>query len=258
MPEHGEMGRDLAGIRRRLIGRGARNLRSEELLALVLGGRSGTGTEVSEPSRGLLAWAGGLQGLRERSAYELARFRGVGPTKAARLLAAFEIGRRSVLASPGFGRTIYGAAAAAAFLRPCLFGLQQEEFHVLILDTRHRLRGHRLVSRGSLQTSIVHPREVFRPALRLAAAALVVAHNHPSGDPEPSREDECVTERLREAGTLLGIRLLDHLILGTSSYYSFAEGKRSPFRGEAGIPTRSEPASIAVTTADCTTSSTVA
>ena len=115
------------------------------------------------------------------------------------------------------------SAAAAASLRPCFDGLDREQFLVCCLDAKNVSIGVNIVSIGTLSLSIVHPREVFKPAILLNAAAIIAAHNHPSGDPGPSVEDRTLTTRLREAGDLLGIKLLDHLILGDDRHYSFAD-----------------------------------
>lgn len=115
------------------------------------------------------------------------------------------------------------SAAAAAALRPCFDGLDREQFLVCCLDAKNVSIGVNIVSIGTLTLSIVHPREVFKPAILLNACAIIAAHNHPSGDPTPSPEDRTLTTRLREAGDLLGIRLLDHLILGDDRLYSFAD-----------------------------------
>lgn len=118
---------------------------------------------------------------------------------------------------------IESSATAAAILRPCFEGLDREQFLICGLDAKHRVIGINLVSVGSLTLSIVHPREVFKPLILMNAAAWLCAHNHPSGDVTPSMEDRLLTKRLKEAGELLGITLLDHLILGTHHTYSFAD-----------------------------------
>ncbi len=232
-------------LRRRLDSDGPDALSAGELLALVLG--------RGDPPRleRALAEAGGLEGLAAAGPAELAAWIGLGPAAAACFVAALELGRRCLLGRPDARAPLRSPADAARWFGPAMLGLYQEEFHVLVLDARHRVRAHRRVARGSLQSSIVHPREVFRPALRLAGAALVVAHNHPSGDPEPSDEDRAVTDRLRQAGAILGVRLLDHLVLGAGCFYSFAEERTAPLPAGA-------PASSAVTAAACTTSSTPA
>jgi len=134
---------------------------------------------------------------------------------------------RVTLVAEGGHTAPYGAlrdsAAAAAALRPCFDGLDREQFLVCCLDAKNISIGVNIVSIGSLNLSIVHPREVFKPAILLNACAILAVHNHPSGDPTPSAEDRTLTTRLREAGDLLGIRLLDHLILGDDRLYSFAD-----------------------------------
>ena len=134
---------------------------------------------------------------------------------------------RVTLVAEGGHTAPYGglrdSAAAAAALRPCFDGLDREQFLVCCLDAKNISIGVNIVSIGSLNLSIVHPREVFKPAILLNACAIIAVHNHPSGDPTPSAEDRTLTTRLREAGDLLGIRLLDHLILGDDRIYSFAD-----------------------------------
>ena len=134
---------------------------------------------------------------------------------------------RITLVSEGGHTAPYGvlrdSAAAAEALRPCFAGLDREQFLVCCLDAKNACIGVNIVSIGSLTVSIVHVREVFKPAILLNAAAIIAVHNHPSGDPTPSAEDRTLTTRLREAGDLLGIRLLDHLILGDDRLYSFAD-----------------------------------
>ena len=177
----------------------------------------------------------GVQGrILTRDLAELARFEpeelmaefGVGAASARRIQAAFSLGRawvrarqpvRPVLRSP---RAVFELLAAEAR------GLEQETFWSLLLDGKQRLRRLVPVSAGTLTASLVHPREVFRSAIREAAAALIVAHNHPSGDPEPSAEDLAVTERLRQAGDVIGIPLQDHVILGADVFVSLRERLR--------------------------------
>jgi DNA repair protein RadC len=167
-----------------------------------------------------------LTELAVSSAGELREELGLAPGAAARLAAAFELGRR--VRAPRTRRvSLASARRVFDLLQPQLSGLEQETFLALLLDGKHRLRRAVSVSVGTLTTSLVHPREVFRPAIRGAAAALIVAHNHPSGDPEPSLEDVEVTRRLVEVGELVGIPLLDHVVLGDRSYVSLRD--RMPF-----------------------------
>lgn len=148
---------------------------------------------------------------------------GLGAESCSRLEAIFRIGRRveEVVWSPG--DKIRSSACVHRLMAPVLRGLEKERFFVLLLDGRHHLRSRHRISEGTLTTSLVHPREVFAPAIRELAAAIIVAHNHPSGDPEPSAEDLEVTRRLARCGKLLGIPLLDHLVVGTGSFVSIRE-----------------------------------
>ena len=148
---------------------------------------------------------------------------GVTPSQAARIEAAFELGRAAERARRRPSEPLHTAARVARLMRPELRGLERESFHVLLLDTKHRLLDRARVSEGTLTSSLVHPREVFRPAIRQGAAALVVVHNHPSGDPEPSTEDESVTRRLIDAGKLIGIPLLDHVIVADGGWTSLRQ-----------------------------------
>ncbi len=219
--------KDRPKLRERVGSAGTKSLEDAELLALVLGTGS-CGLGVCQLSQDLIKEAGGLGSLSAMELRELACLPGLGKAKGARVLAAFELGRRVWRPRMEAGQPLRHARDAAAHLIGCIGEGKREEFHALLLDAKHCLIGHRLISVGSLQSSIVHPREVFRPAIRLAAAAIVVGHNHPSGDPRPSEEDEAVTDRLREVGRVLGIPLLDHLVLGAMEFHSFAEGRCFP------------------------------
>jgi DNA repair protein RadC len=218
-------GDDAAGAdrpRERLHAVGAAALADAELVALLLrtGGR---GRDALSVARSLLDARGGLRGLAALTERELAAEPGVGPAKAAALVAALEIGRRVAtrLLRPGDG--IGGPADVFRHFHARLRDASRERFLALLLDGRHRVIREVEISRGTLTASLVHPREVFRPALRDGAAALVVVHNHPSGDPTPSAEDRQVTDRLARAGELLGVRLLDHVVVAEHGYRSLRE-----------------------------------
>lgn len=151
------------------------------------------------------------------------RAAGLAPREARRLAAAFALGRAVERATRAPRGRLDRPAAVARLLAPEVRGLEVETFHTLVLDVRHELLAHETVAVGTLTTAPVHPREVFRPALRRAGAAVIVAHNHPSGDPEPSAEDLAVTRRLVDAGKVLGIPLLDHVVLGDTRWVSLRE-----------------------------------
>jgi DNA repair protein RadC len=143
--------------------------------------------------------------------------------QARRVVAAFALGREVQQDRQASRPSLASAACVHQLMAVELAGLECETFHVLVLDAKHRLRARECVSQGTLTASLVHPREVFRAAIRLSAAAVVVVHNHPSGDPEPSTEDLSATRRLVDAGRLLGIPLLDHVVIGSGRFVSLRE-----------------------------------
>ena len=201
-------------------------LADAELLALILR----TGDRRNDAwglARSILERFGGLAGLAATPSASLEAMPGLGPAKSASLRASIEMARRLVDEPLVQGQPIRSPEDVQRHFRARLRGLRRESFHVLLLDGRHRLISTDEVSVGTLTASLVHPREVFREAIRCAAAALVLVHNHPSGDPSPSAEDRSVTERLRTAGVLLGIRVLDHVIVTAASYFSFREAGES-------------------------------
>ena len=206
--------------RERLARLGAGALSNRELLAVLVGSGSRRGSAL-DLAEGLLG--AGLRELAGRSLAELEGEHGLGRAKATRVLAALELGAR--LASEG--RTPAAAfrtpESAARYLLPRYGARPVETFGLLALDVRHRLKHEAVVSVGCLTSSLVHPREVFKEAVSARAAALVLFHNHPSGDPEPSAEDVSITRRLASAGTLLGIEVLDHVILGAGRFVSLKE-----------------------------------
>jgi DNA repair protein RadC len=206
--------------RERLARLGAQALSSRELLALLVGtgSRRGSALDLAE---GLLG--DGLRGLAAKSVAELTRTAGLGVAKAARVLAALELGAR--LASEGrlAAPELRTPEAAARYLLPRYAARPVETFGLLALDVRQRLRREAVVSVGCLTSSLVHPREVFQEAVVARAAALILFHNHPSGDPEPSAEDLALTRRLASAGALMGIEVVDHLVLGAGRFVSLKE-----------------------------------
>lgn len=212
----------LEGPRERLAGSGVSALSEAELLALVM--RTGTqGRSAQQLAHDLLLACGGLRRLRQLSARALERAPGVGPAKAASLVAAFELARRTETEPLVPGRPIRSPEAVDRHFRARLCDDRQEAFRILLLDGRHHFLGEFLITRGTLTASLVHPREVFRPALLEAAAAMVLVHNHPSGDPSPSAEDREVTRRLVRSGELLGVRVVDHVIVADRGFFSFRE-----------------------------------
>lgn len=213
--------------RERLWRTGTDALGDDELLGMVLG----TGVKhrpVREIAAELLSSAGGVGALSRASPRELAQIAGVGTARAARVTAAFELGRRAVDAihhreTVGRAEDVYRCVA------PRVAGLAQEVFIVLGVDIRNGLLDIVEVARGSVAGVEVHPREVFRPLVRMAAAGGVLVHNHPSGDATPSAEDIELTRRLREVGRLIGIPIIDHVVIGDRSYRSIAEWMGTEF-----------------------------
>lgn len=199
---------------------GARRLTDTELLVPVLGpGRPG----AAQTAEHLLERWGSLADLAAQHPLALARGRGLGPARLRRLVAALELGRRACGPAARRGLAVRRPEDLHPLLRREFHGLDRERFVALYLDTRHRILALETVSIGSLNASLVHPREVFGPAVAMAAAALVVAHNHPSGCPSPSADDLELTARLDRCGELLGIALLDHLVAGDDEIVSIRE-----------------------------------
>ncbi len=208
--------------RERLARHGVHALAEAELLALVL--RTGSrGMSAPQLARQLLERFGSLAGLVRAGDAELLATPGLGRAKLGSLRAALELGARLARSELAPGTRLAGPDQVHRHLAPRLRPLRQELFLALLVDSRQRLIAEVEVSRGSLNQSLVHPREVFAPALRESAAAILLAHNHPSGDAEPSPEDHEVTRRLVRAGELLGVQVLDHLVIGGAGYTSFAE-----------------------------------
>ena len=197
-------------------------LTDSQLLAVLLGSGS-SGRDAMSISRDVIDSAGGVAGLADISQAELLGVVGIGPGKAAAVIAAVELGRR-VLSGVTPGVRLGSSADVCDAFWPWMACEQAEVFSCAMVDAKLRLIRTELISRGTLTASIVHPREAFRPAVRNAASGVIFAHNHPSGDPLPSEEDRRITCRLEEVGRILGIPLLDHLVIGAdSSYYSFAD-----------------------------------
>lgn len=216
--------------RERLVRDGVERLSLEDLIALLLrsGGRRGDAPAIAPR---LLERAGSLPGLGTIPLRELEAIPGIGPARAASLLAAIELGRRLASAPLERGQAIRAPLDVQRHFQPRWRDRRRESFHALQLDGRHRLMAVDEVSVGTLTASLVHPREVFREAIRNAAAALLLVHHHPSGDPSPSAEDRSVTDRLVAAGCLLGIRVVDHVIVADGGYFSFQEAGLIPADG---------------------------
>jgi DNA repair protein RadC len=206
--------------RERLFRHGPGALSSRELLALVLGSGSARASAM-DVAEGLLR--DGLRGLASRSLADLLGQPGLGRAQASRVVATMELGARVAAEGGSVAPSFRTPEESARYLLPRYSCRPTETFGLLCLDVRQRLKREVVVSVGCLTSSLVHPREVFQEAIVSRAASLVLFHNHPSGDPEPSAEDLALTRRLVSAGTLLGIQVLDHLILGAGRYVSLKE-----------------------------------
>jgi DNA repair protein RadC len=211
--------------REKLERTGPGSLGDNELLAVLIG-HGTAASDALDISNRLLASAGGVHGLTRMSRDELARLPGVGVALASRIQAAIELGRRTLVRLAPARPRVLTPHDAAEFLLPKFGAYPVERFGVLLLDTRHRVIRTHLLSVGSLDTSLAHPREVFREAVAAGAAGLVAFHNHPSGDPRPSEDDLELTHRLVSAGDVLGIQVIDHLILADTQYCSLLAPRR--------------------------------
>ncbi len=198
-------------------------LSPRELLAVLLGSGGSGRTALDLASEVLVRYGGSLRRLGAAEPGELATAPGIGPARACALVAAFELGRRASAEPARRESRIQGPGDIFRRLGPALRDRRQEEFWVLYLDTQNRVICERCVTVGLLNSSLVHPREVFAPAIAHAAASVVLAHNHPSGDPDPSPEDLEVTWQLVESGRLLGIPVRDHIVIGDGRYISLLE-----------------------------------
>ena len=208
--------------REKLRDHGPAALGDNELVALVLGSGSRRADALSV-ANALLAAHGGLRGLTRCSADDFVRIAGIGRARAAQIVAALELGRRSLAHGPGERLRIRVPREAAEYLMPRFGSRAVEQFGIVLLDAKHRVVRTAVLAVGGQDSSIVQPREVFREAAIGGATAIVVFHTHPSGDPTPSPDDEDLTRRLVAAGILMGIDVVDHLILGDARYWSFKE-----------------------------------
>jgi DNA repair protein RadC len=201
---------------------GVRTLGDNELLAVLIGHGS-AGHRALAVANTLLADAGGVQGLAKLHHRVMTRHAGIGAAQASRIQAAVELGRRTLTRPVTRRLQFLTARDVAAFLLPRFGAHVVEQVGVVLLDARHRLVATRVISIGSVDQSLAQPRDVFREAMLAGAPAVVVFHNHPSGDPTPSDDDVALTLRIKRAGSIVGVELLDHVILGDTGYFSMKE-----------------------------------
>jgi len=164
-----------------------------------------------------------LKGLSDSLPQELVLFKGIGKAKACKLSAALELGKRAAAAGSNQSSSFKCSQEVASYYTPLLKDLKKEQFRLLLMDVKNRIIKEELISQGSLNSSVVHPREVINPAIRNSAASVIFIHNHPSGDPEPSLDDIEITRRLCKSFEIVGIEVLDHIIIGYRDYFSFKQ-----------------------------------
>jgi len=210
--------------REKLLAKGSHSLTETELLAIILrNGNASTGESAIDHARLLLNQFGGLKGIDDASASEISTVKGIGPAKVAQLKACLEIGKRIGSQKWETGQPLQSAEDVYQHFRENLGREKREFFYVVLLNNKNRKIREVKVSEGSLTASLVHPREVYNPVIRESAAGVIFVHNHPSGDPAPSAEDIDITKRLKEVGDVMGVRVLDHVVIGHDRYFSFTE-----------------------------------
>ena len=212
--------------REKMLAKGAGSLSDAELLTILLGSGNTKESALDLAKRVLASVDHNLIAFSRLSLQELQSFNGVGLAKAVRLSAAFELGRRKELAGALKRKSLTSSGDAAAVLRPHLADLSHEEFWALYLNNRNHLVGQRRISKGGLSGTVADPREVFRIALELKSTGIIIAHNHPAGTPNPSSADDNLTRQMKSSGEVLLIRLLDHIIITSESYYSYSDEGR--------------------------------
>jgi len=210
--------------REKLLAKGPQALSETELLAIILrNGNASTGESAVDHARLLLNQFGGLKGIDDASAGELRRVKGIGPAKIAQLKACLELARRVGNHKWRVGASLHSSEDVYHHFRDQLGNEKRELFYVVLLTNKNKKIREVKISEGSLTASLVHPREVYNPVIRESAAAVIFVHNHPSGDPAPSPEDIEITRRLKEVGEVMGVRVLDHVVIGHDRYFSFSD-----------------------------------
>lgn len=208
--------------RERLIKFGPEALSAQELLALIIG-RGIPKKSVMNIAQELLARFGNIKAISQASIAGLSEIKGVGLAKAAQIKACFELGKRQDLEPELKNYDIKNPQSVVKAIRASIKDKAKEHFKLILLDTRNKIIGISTISIGTLNASLVHPREIFKEAIIHNSASVVLAHNHPSGDPEPSEEDLTITKRLVDSGKILGIEVIDHIIIGKTNFSSFKE-----------------------------------
>ena len=208
--------------RERLQKLGPDALSSQELLALVIG-RGIPKKSVMTIAQELMARFGNVKAISQATLEELSQIKGIGPAKAAQIKACFELAKRENLEADEESFDIKNPEAVFKLMSSSIKDKAKEHFKLILLNSRNKKIGLSTISIGTLTTSLVHPREVFKDAITHSAASVILCHNHPSGDPEPSEDDLKITRKLVESGKILGIEVIDHIIIGKTNFYSFRE-----------------------------------
>lgn len=209
--------------REKMVTYGCQSLSNAELLAIILSTGTREKTAIDLASAVLNMSTEGLRSLADTTIEELSQVKGIGLAKASQIIAAVELGKRIALTTKVNNYKIKSPEDVSNLLMEEMRYLNKEVFNILLLNTKHNVIAIENISVGSLNASIVHPREVFNRAIKRSSSAIILAHNHPSGDPKPSGEDISITKRLIEAGTIIGINVLDHIIIGDGVYFSMKE-----------------------------------
>lgn len=207
----------------RLINNGVNRLSNKELLSIIIRTGSGKNTALDLSKQLIIKLPDGISSLRDASLEEITAIKGIGEVKAAQILAAVELGSRVVLENTKEKKKIRSPLDVVDFFMADMRKLKKEHFKITMLDTKNNIIGVEEVSVGNLNSSIVHPREVFKAAIKRSSSSIILVHNHPSGDPSPSKEDINITKRLVDCGDILGIRVLDHIIIGDMKHISLKE-----------------------------------
>ena len=212
--------------RERLARYGAEGLSEAQLISIVIGtGSAQFGKSALDIARSLLEKFGTLEEIGQAGTTELCEVVGVTEVKAIQLRSSLELGRRMMaeMMRPSAGKPFSTSGEIYDYFAPSMCALKKEIFKIILLDSQNTMTRDITISEGALDKSIVHPREVFKPAIRESAAAIILMHNHPSGDPAPSKNDKSITEKLVSTGEVVGIKVLDHIILGKKGYFSFCD-----------------------------------
>lgn len=209
--------------REKLIEFGAKSLSNVELLAVLIRSGNRESSAIDLSNKLLYTRNDGISSLEDASIEEMTKIKGIGECKASQILAAIELGKRIVLESRKEKKKVSSPLDIVDYFMADMCRLKREHFKIAMLDTKNHIIGVEEISVGNLNSSIVHPREVFKEAIRRSSSSIILVHNHPSGDPTPSREDINITRRLTECGELLGIKVLDHIIIGDMKHISLKE-----------------------------------